>query len=1580
MKTELAVSTANAGGRSCVYPRRTSVTMRVRAAVVAWLLTACAIAQITISGSGTMSGTATVSTQSGQATMVYASPAGNDSNDCSVNSPCLTPQRVSAILQTKPAGSKTAIFHDGFYPATVWTLGAADSGMQANPVTYMAYPGETPVISGGRQITGTWTQGARTCGGACQEWDVTLDANPGDSGYFTKFESLFYKGERRYRPTVGVGSDGWSVQSGISCVNTSSAAAPIQGNCATGKFQAHDRYSRDAADSSLSVFHAVTGSCTTPGNCTGMHEVEIYGMENWTGALMRVTPSSNDGTNPCTTSSTTYCLTGITSAAPNFGPKTNHHYLRVNAIEDLSQPGQFYLDVCPATNCSGGSQENAFILRYLAKAAENPNTDTVIVPQSSQILTASNVQYVNFQGLTFAHDNYVMPAAGQAATSFSSNIQSTMSFSNATGVSFSGDTWSHMGRWAWEFKGASSGNSVTNFVCTDLGVGCGRIGVPPAGGDTDSTVPNNNTVNNGIITGGMRILPGGPGTAISIGNAHHNTVSHLQIDDWYNTAIEVGESMGYDTTSLAHDNTVTRNVISNIGEGVTSDLGGIHVASGAATGNVLSYNVVHDATQDTDPPGYNGECLYVDNSSSYVSVTGNLLYRCSEAGILLNSNTDNGGRGNAVTGNIIAGGKQGAIKQTTSNTYLSLTAHNNIFLMDGGNGHGGPQFAHDMVTPGVQWYCQGGSCPSYFNLDYNVYWNAGIDLSASGSVPWYTTDANGTAAWMNWGAWNALGEDTHSTIADPGFIGATFAQGDDYRFRGNPPAGFTVVDYSLSGPTGITMPAAVPPAFPLSLWPLVKSVGPSAAAVGSTVTVSGKSFQFGAVVSFGSTMAATTFVSPTELTAVVPSETGAVSVTVTNPNGKADVLLNVFTVLTSGGFTSSNAYCSAGDNCNFGGTDTTAALPISGTYTAVSGTPSPGTTVTATSCSDFSTKLAGISAGQTLVVPVTLTCTGTYTLPAVSGADINHWVTIRTDQMGNANFPVEGVRASPCQNNVAALNGRPAYPCVAPAKLMPTFNCATTNCLVFQTATGAAYYRMIGLEVTTTTKSNNYIVQFTGGDHIILDRSVIHSPDNSNFSTTLEVKGGVQVNGATHWAVIDSYLWGFMCVSGGACVDAQAIAGGNGSAPSGPGKLVNNFLEAAGESYIFGGGYGTASGVPTDFEIRRNHLYKPLTWFCGYNANSLCAAQGDPHPTIKNLGEFKNGKRILLEGNIYENNWTGYQGDQFGIATLMTAKSQSSYTSGTVNASTNTLTATAGSFPSNMTRALVAGNWYTVTNWVSSTVVNVTPDPGTATGLNASRICSPGLTPDAVVQDMTFRYNIIEHATGGMGASTALSDCLDSSQGIHSYSIHDNVMDDLNAQTYSNAANPCCTGGQGFKMINGDANPGVWPTSLAIFHNTILGNGFANATVTGMGYISGNTTSYQDYWSGYTFRDNVGLAPYGIFYNGGATFVPVVTGLNVLGCPNHDGLNCTWTFTKNLHITGAYSGQKDNTGYPVETCGSGSATCSPTSPTGIFVNYNNGNGGDYHLAAGSPYKNAGTDGKDLGADVDAVLQYTNGVQ
>jgi hypothetical protein len=53
----------------------------------------------------------------------------------------------------------------------------------------------------------------------------------------------------------------------------------------------------------------------------------------------------------------------------------------------------------------------------------------------------------------------------------------------------------------------------------------------------------------------------------------------------------------------------------------------------------------------------------------------------------------------------------------------------------------------------------------------------------------------------------------------------------------------------------------------------------------------------------------------------------------------------------------------------------------------------------------------------------------------------------------------------------------------------------------------------------------------------------------------------------------------------------------------------------------------------------------------------------------------------------------------------------------------------------------------------------------------------------------------------------------------------------------------------------------------------------------------------------------------------------------------------------------------------------------PAGPSSVpFANYNGGNGGDYHLQSSSPYSGKASDGKDLGADVDAIQVATATVQ
>lgn len=92
----------------------------------------------------------------------FVSPAGSDSNPGTLAAPFLTltyarTQARAAIAAGLPDGGVAVTLRGGAYHLTAsFVLSAADSGTKAKPVTWRAFPGETPRLIGGPRITG-WT-------------------------------------------------------------------------------------------------------------------------------------------------------------------------------------------------------------------------------------------------------------------------------------------------------------------------------------------------------------------------------------------------------------------------------------------------------------------------------------------------------------------------------------------------------------------------------------------------------------------------------------------------------------------------------------------------------------------------------------------------------------------------------------------------------------------------------------------------------------------------------------------------------------------------------------------------------------------------------------------------------------------------------------------------------------------------------------------------------------------------------------------------------------------------------------------------------------------------------------------------------------------------------------------------------------------------------------------------------------------------------------------------------------------------------------------------------------------------------
>jgi hypothetical protein len=477
-----------------------------------------------------------------------------------------------------------------------------------------------------------------------------------------------------------------------------------------------------------------------------------------------------------------------------------------------------------------------------------------------------------------------------------------------------------------------------------------------------------------------------------------------------------------------------------------------------------------------------------------------------------------------------------------------------------------------------------------------------------------------------------------------------------------------------------------------------------------------------------------------------------------------------------------------------------------------------GVTITVQAGGNLQTAINSARPGDVIRLQAGATFTGNFTLPNKSGTG---WITIRTSASDSA-LPPPGTRVTP-----------------ADAWLMPKI--ITPNGIdAIKTSSGAHHYRLIGIEfgIASAVTSNSGIIQLGSGTQtslsvvphdIIIDRCYIHG------NRTRAARRGIALNSA-RTSIIDSYISDFHGVG----YDTQAVCGWNGP---GPFKIVNNYLEGAGENVMFGGGAPLIPGlVPSDIEFRYNHCFKPLYW-----------RVGDPsyagiHWTVKNHLELKNARRILIDGNIFENCWKDGQ----------TGYSQ---------------------------------------NWKSDN-----------TG---------GAAIWSVVEDVTFTNNIIRHV--GAGINIVGRDSSDPSEQAKRILIRNNLLFDVNNSTWGGDGN--------FLKITETAN-------VTVNHNTVIQN-------------SKIITVYGVANTGFTYINNLTMHnKYGIKGDSTAT-----------GTATLNAYFPGYVFRRNVIVGGSSSR------YP-------SDNFFPTTLTAVgFVDLA---GGNYRLSSSSPYRNRGTDGRDIGADINAI--------
>jgi len=551
-------------------------------------------------------------------------------------------------------------------------------------------------------------------------------------------------------------------------------------------------------------------------------------------------------------------------------------------------------------------------------------------------------------------------------------------------------------------------------------------------------------------------------------------------------------------------------------------------------------------------------------------------------------------------------------------------------------------------------------------------------------------------------------------------------------------------------------------------------------------------------------------------------------------------------------------------------------LPRVYVRSSLADTPAPGQTLRLKEGEDFQKTLDAASCGDTIELQAGATFRGLFKIPA-KPCDDSHWIIIRT-AAADHDLPPEGTRITPCYAGIEMLPGRPLFHCTSTNKVLAKLSYAgNSGSGPVALANGANHYRFLGLEITRESPGAtiyNLVLQEDGGDanHLVFDRVWLHGTPQD------ETTRGILLGGSSHVAVVDSFFSDFHCTAGtGSCTDAQAIAGGMGNQPMGPYKIVNNFLEAAAESILFGG--GSATQVPIDIEIKHNYLFKPVNWRPG-DPHFIGAANGRPF-IVKNLFELKNAQRVLFEGNVLENTWGGFS--QTGFAILLTPRNQ---------------------------------------------------------GRTGCPLC--------MVTDVTIRYCKISHVGSGFQIANSRSDSGDAARAGERYSIHDVIIDDI--------GKPASQGFGTLAQISMDA-PVL--RAVALDHITALPpkslfliGGPPNRAMRDFSFTNGVVTAGE-----YQFTAT----------GGGPQ----------LSCSSEPGGNApadvlqdcfaSYRFDHNAIIGGWSKWPRGNS--------------FPKHPRDVgFANYSDGNQGDYRLSKESRFRGAGADGKDLGADIDAVNRATAGVQ
>lgn len=545
----------------------------------------------------------------------FVSPIGDDANPGTQAAPFRTLGKAKAVVRTANStmtGDIVVTLRGGTYALdSTLAFDPSDGGKNGYYVRYVNFAGETPLITGGKPIT-NWSLSDQTK----NIWKAT--------GVTGRFRQLYVNGSKAIR-----------------------ARSPNLGTGGAANFYRLTKV--DTTGRALNVANSYVG------NWNNFSKVEMHLMIAWADATLRLASATNMGgytklsiQDPERTMlfNRPYPMLGTTLGDKN---KQQAFYFE-NAYEFLDQPGEWYLD------------ESTNTLYYMPRTGEDMKTATVVAPALENLITvtgpstSNTVGYLAFQGLAFAHTNFLRPSksglldlqAGQFNTAAPGGNKymlwrpsAGVVVTNAHHMIFERNIFAQMAATGLDLISGTHDDRIVGNVFTDLGASGVSLGkfaqdslteVHIAYNPTDKNeISTNDTVKNNLVTKVTTEIQGAVG--IGAGYPRNVVIEHNEVSYMNYSGISVGFGWTKSPTAMTN-NHINWNNVHHVAQ-LLADAGPIYTLSNQGSGSQIQYNYIHDmaASQWAD---YWIVSIYLDEGTSGYDVSHN-VFANAPSGVACNS-------------------------------------------------------------------------------------------------------------------------------------------------------------------------------------------------------------------------------------------------------------------------------------------------------------------------------------------------------------------------------------------------------------------------------------------------------------------------------------------------------------------------------------------------------------------------------------------------------------------------------------------------------------------------------------------------------------------------------------------------------------------------------------------------------------------------------------------------------------------------------------------------------------------------------------------------------------------------------